>query len=75
MTLKVGRKGRKTVTHFSTIFFYFQVFDIVLSEIEPYVGAEQDFCQMFFHLRYPGDDADVSIILFLLSELKKEFIV
>ena len=34
---------------------------MVLSELEPYVGAEQDFCQLFFHLRYPGDDADVSI--------------
>ena len=63
MTLKLGRKHIKTVTHCSTIFI-FQVFDIVLSEIEPYVGAEQDFCQMFFHLRYPGDDADVSTFLF-----------
>jgi len=38
-----------TATHFD------QVFDIVLSELEPYVAAEQDFCAMFFHLRYPGD--------------------
>ncbi|XP_066926565.1 exocyst complex component 1-like isoform X2 [Clytia hemisphaerica] len=35
-----------------------QVFDMVLSEIEPYVMTEQEFCQMFFHLRWPGDNAD-----------------
>ncbi|XP_012556350.1 exocyst complex component 1 isoform X1 [Hydra vulgaris] len=35
-----------------------QVLDVVLSEIEPYVSAEQDFCASFFHLRYPGDNQD-----------------
>jgi len=39
----------------------------VLSEIEPYVGTEQDFCAVFFHLRYPGDNKNVRIFFFFAT--------
>ncbi|XP_057312969.1 exocyst complex component 1-like isoform X2 [Hydractinia symbiolongicarpus] len=42
--------GTATSTQFET------VFDVILSELEPYVSAEQQFCTLFFHLRYPGDN-------------------
>ena len=49
-TSSVYLNAESSVTHFD------QVFDIVLSELEPYVAAEQDFCAKFFHLRHPGEN-------------------
>ena len=42
------------------------MFDIILSELEPYVSAEQEFCEVFFHLRYPGDGKEVLSFFHLL---------
>lgn len=39
-----------------------QVFDVILSELEPYVSAEQDFCAMFFNLYYPEKDMEENIV-------------
>ena len=37
----------------------FQAFDSVLSELEPYIMAEQDFCVKFFHLRVAVTESEV----------------
>ncbi len=36
----------------------------MLSEIEPYIMAEQEFCVKFFHLRITIPDAEVRTLLY-----------
>jgi len=37
-----------------------EAFDAVLSELEPYILAEQEFCIKFFHLKFPVQDTEDS---------------